>query len=62
MMEVVEAQGMEPNLISYNAISACEKGLRRQRAPQLMEAMQAQGGETVAIGYSPTISAFENGT
>ncbi len=52
-METMQARGVQPNVISYNAaISVCEKGRQWQLALQIMETMQAGGVQPNVISCS----------
>ena len=63
LLAEMQAQGLEPNVITYNAaISACEKGSQWQQALELLAEMQAQGLEPNVISYSAAMSACEKGS
>jgi len=63
LLAEVKQQGLEPDVITYNAaISACEKGSRTDTALDLLAEMKQRGVEPNVITYSAVISACEKGS
>merc|ERR1719356_2114107 len=63
MFEVMQEQGLLPDVITYNAlISACSQGGQLERALQLLNLLQAQGLEPDVVTYNMLISlCFKRG-
>ena len=58
----MQQRWLSPDVITYNAtISACEKGLKPERAMGLFDAMQQQWLSPDVITYNATISDCETG-
>ena len=61
-MQTLQARGLMPNVITYNAaISACEKGQTPQQSLHMLPKLPFRGLLRTVLTYNAAISASEKG-